>query len=93
MVAVKLAIDADLLKYGVIHWHVLIFPTHCHLLVIGQTGSGKSYFCRSLLGRISIQGASPTFLDFKCDDMWSFLKTSPNCYFYTDVLEVLKQFY
>jgi DNA segregation ATPase FtsK/SpoIIIE-like protein len=46
-----------------------------HILVVGASGSGKTYFCKTLLGRISLydEEAKIYACDYKGDDDFSFL--------------------
>lgn len=68
---------------------------HCpHLLVVGSTGSGKTYAVKLIIGRISkfLPGASVTVADFKADD-FTFLRGCSRYYEFTDCKRGLDDFY
>ena len=51
---VPLILDEELVKLGdnsFIEWVPAQAP---HIVIFGSTGSGKTYFCKQLLGRISL---------------------------------------
>lgn len=85
--------DAELLRAGVrypVIWDYEHFP---HLLVVGSTGSGKTYAVKLLLGRVSkyVPGAA-TLCDFKADD-FTFLRGCDRYYEFTDCKQGLDDFY
>lgn len=65
-----------------------------HLLIVGNTGSGKTYAEKLILGRIAkyIPEAKITVLDFKADD-YRFLRACNRHYEYMDCLQGLDDFY
>ena len=67
-------------KPAYLYWNYTRNP---HFLVIGATGSGKTYFEKLLLGRIStrLSGAKVLICDYKHDD-FRFLEGSRNYYAY-----------
>ncbi|WP_306569137.1 type IV secretory system conjugative DNA transfer family protein [Faecalispora jeddahensis] len=86
--------DAELLRAGVrypVVWDYEHFP---HLLVVGSTGSGKTYAVKLIIGRISkfLPGASVTVADFKADD-FTFLRGCSRYYEFTDCKQGLDDFY
>lgn len=86
--------DAVLLRAGVrypVVWDYEHFP---HLLVVGSTGSGKTYAVKLIIGRISkfLPGASVTVADFKADD-FTFLRGCSRYYEFTDCKQGLDDFY
>lgn len=68
---------------------------HCpHLLLVGSTGSGKSYAVKLIMGRISkyAPDAALTVCDFKADD-FTFLRGCDRYYEFTDCKRGLDNFY
>jgi DNA segregation ATPase FtsK/SpoIIIE-like protein len=68
--------------------------THSHLLIVGGTGSGKTYAERLILGKIVkyIGDAEITICDFKNDDFRMF-DGLPRHYGYDDCAEGLTEYY
>ncbi len=64
------------------------------MLVVGSTGSGKTYAVKLIIGRISkfLPGASVTVADFKADD-FTFLRGCSRYYEFTDCKQGLDDFY
>lgn len=86
--------QAELLDYGCRYpafWNVGFSP---HMLIIGNTGSGKTYAEELLLGRVSkyIPDAEVTVCDFKADD-FRFLRGCKRYYEFTDCQRGLDDFY
>ncbi|BDF72704.1 hypothetical protein CE91St41_36870 [Oscillospiraceae bacterium] len=86
--------DAAALREGgreAVLWDASRFP---HLLVIGATGSGKTYAVKLLLGKITahIPGAKAILCDYKADD-FRFLAGSPRYYEFDGCTEGLNAFY
>lgn len=93
---VNMGFDSFLLQGGITHpvtWNTELHP---HLLVLGNTGAGKTYFLRSLLGRIALydRTAQVYLNDFKGVD-FSFIRGIDNARYwgYTDVAEGFTAFY
>lgn len=65
-----------------------------HMLVVGGTGSGKTYASRLICGRVGkyIPKAELTVCDFKADD-WRFLKTHKRYFEYTACADGLDAFF
>lgn len=86
--------DAVLLRAG-IRYPVIWDYEHCpHLLIVGSTGSGKSYAVKLIMGRISkyVPDAALTVCDFKADD-FTFLRGCDRYYEFTDCKQGLDDFY
>lgn len=86
--------DASLLRSG-IQYPVIWEYKHCpHLMIVGPTGSGKTYALKILLGRISkyVPGAAVTICDFKSDD-FTFLRGCGRYYEFVDCKQGLDDFY
>ncbi|NLT62939.1 MAG: DUF87 domain-containing protein [Clostridiales bacterium] len=66
-----------------------------HALIVGATGSGKSYCCQLLLGKISIYEptAKITVLDYKGDRDMNYLSGCERFKRYSECCEGLEQFY
>lgn len=91
---IDLALDGELLREGIQHYHKWDYQKIAHMLVFGNTGSGKTYAVKLLLARIGlhINEASLILCDFKADD-FNFLKGTPNYYAFTDCTAGLDRFY
>lgn len=75
-----------------IHLDFQRFP---HAILIGSTGSGKSYLARLLLGKISKYEPDATLIicDYKGDDDFIQFADSSNCFRYNRVSDGLETFY
>lgn len=91
---IDLALDAMLLRDGIKHYHQWNYEKVPHCLIIGSTGSGKSYLVRLILAKIGfrVPDASVLLADFKSDD-FTFLKGQPNYYEFTHCSVGLDRFY
>lgn len=85
----------ELLKYGIrqpLHWQPDKAP---HTIVCGATGSGKTYFTKSLLGKIAYYEPTAQLYvcDYKGDRDFSFLGGCSRFFRFMDCQEGLQQFY
>lgn len=66
-----------------------------HVIIIGATGSGKTYFAKLLLGKIALHVSDTTIFvcDFKGDDDFMFLDGYSKYYRFTECSEGLEQYY
>lgn len=66
-----------------------------HVIVIGATGSGKTYFTKLLLGKIALHVPNSQIYvcDFKGDDDFSFLQGCSHFYRFMDCSNGLQEFY
>jgi len=94
MKPIDIALDAPLLLGGITYYHSWDYTSLPHMLVFGSTGSGKTYFVRLPLARISLylSDASVTLCDFKADD-FKFCRGLPNYYEFTNCADGLQRFY
>ena len=85
------ALTANPQKSTYFTWNYARSP---HLLVVGATGSGKTYAVKLLLGRIAthMPDAEVTLCDFKHDD-FRFLDGTTRYYAFDDCTEGLNAFY
>ena len=88
-------LDKKNISFGIprfIDWNPKSSP---HIILVGSTGSGKTYFAKLLLGKISlhIPNSEIYICDFKGDDDFSFLNGCNNFYRYMECKEGLQQFY
>lgn len=93
---IPLFLDAAALRTGrckpsYLTWNFARCP---HLLVVGATGSGKTYAVKLLLGRIAnhISDAEVTLCDFKHDD-FRFLDGASRYYAFDNCKKGLDAFY
>ena len=83
-------LDLNIRQY--IKWNVSEAP---HAIIIGSTGSGKTYLCKLLLGKLALHicDSELYICDFKGDDDFSFLDKF-NCFYrYMECKDGLQQFY
>lgn len=93
---INLFIREDYLTYYGISQQVLWNPSKApHVIVVGATGSGKSYGIRLLLGKLALKvdKLQLTILDFKGDDDFIFLNKSKRFYRFMECMEGFNAFY
>ena len=95
MSEISIAYNNEYLSLGVkkpIKWDPDKAP---HIVIIGSTGSGKTYFSKFLLGKISLYlpDAKLTVCDFKGDEDFLFLAKCPNFFRYDNCIDGFNQFY
>ena len=93
--SLPLYFNRTILKQTGIKEYIYWDYVHCpHLLVVGSTGSGKTYAVKLLLGRVSkyVPDATITVCDFKADD-FTFLRGCDRYYEFTDCKQGLDDFY
>ena len=91
---IKLAYDTNMLKRNKKYYTYWEYHKHPNLLILGNTGSGKSYFLRTLVARIALH--IPTAQAYICDFKNEFMEKSHDnskFYGYTDVLTGFNEFY
>jgi hypothetical protein len=86
--------DEDLSRMGddsFIMWNT----DNAHMVIFGSTGSGKTYYSKSLLGRISLyaQDSELYVCDFKGDSDFDFLADCERFYRYDSCIDGLTAFY
>lgn len=66
-----------------------------HVIIIGATGSGKTYFSKLLLGKIALNDINSQLYvcDFKGDDDFTFLQDTLHFFRFMDCKEGLQLFY
>ena len=94
MEKIPLFFNRSLLDRGTnasIYWDYKRTP---HMLVIGSTGSGKSYAVKGIMGKIVkyLPNGSITVCDYKSED-YAFLKNLPNYYAFDNCTDGLNQFF
>lgn len=92
---IEILVNGELLQHGVtryVTWNPEKVP---HCLIIGSTGSGKTYFCKLFLGKISkCMSDSQIYInDFKSDEDFSFLNGTERFFRYAKRQDGLQQFY
>lgn len=81
--------------YGFSHYIKWSIEKAPHTIIVGATGSGKTFFSKLLLGKIALHlvNSQLYILDFKGDDDFSFLEECPQFYRYMDCSKGLQEFY
>jgi len=91
---IPLVYDEDMMKLRheiYVHWDL----TQPHIAVQGITGSGKSYLCKLILGRIGLYlpTGEITLCDFKGDDSFTFLEGCKRYYRFEACMTGFDTFY
>ena len=91
---INICFDRELLQSGIkvpVNWEYSRMP---HVLLTGNTGSGKSYALRIILGRIATQIPKSRLIvcDFKGEDL-AFLQGSENYFRFMECRDGLDKFY
>lgn len=93
---IPLFLDRVMLDAGVRYYVPLDFERYPHTLVMGVTGSGKSFCCLILLGKISLylsNTAKATVCDYKKSDEFEFLKGCAHYYSFMECEQGLEDFF
>ena len=89
-IKVPIVLLEDYLKYNQQLYYVWEPSKVPHMAVIGGTGSGKSYFCKILAGKLCLYAPQAELMicDFKGDDSLSWLASNPIWFYqFTDCIE------
>jgi DNA segregation ATPase FtsK/SpoIIIE-like protein len=91
---VNIALDYHLLEDRIYHCRQWDFAKVPHALIMGPTGSGKTFLLKLIIARISlhVNDASVVLCDFKADD-FSNLRGLPNHYEFIECMNGLTAFY
>jgi hypothetical protein len=92
--SVPLVLDFNLLEMDISHYINWFPERHAMMLTVGGTGSGKSYYCKLLMGKISrhLPDSQLFLCDFKDIDFREF-SDCPRRWSYEDCTEGLENFY
>lgn len=93
--AIPILLDEAYLKLNIEKWLMWEPDKAPHAIIIGNTGSGKTYFSKLFLGKISLYGTNAEIFvcDFKGDNDFSFLIGCKNFYRFMECADGLAQFY
>lgn len=93
--SIPIYIDERMYQLGITEWLMWEPSKAPHIVIVGSTGSGKTYFSKSLLGKLALYGEKPQLYvcDFKGDEDFSFLCGCKKFYRYTACEQGLEEFY
>ena len=91
----SLALDAELFNLDFRKWCVWEPVKAPHMIIVGSTGSGKTYFSKLLLGKVALYAkqAEIYVFDFKGDTDFSFLSNCEHFFRFEKCTDGLDQFY
>lgn len=91
---IPLFLDETYLSHGINKWVLWDMEKAPHGLVIGQSGSGKTYCSRQILAHVSIETNCEVYvLDYKSDIDFDFLIGCKHFYRYVECRNGLHEFY
>lgn len=92
---IPILLNDELLRLNVRQLEVWEPTKAPHLLIVGSTGSGKTYFSKLLLGKIALhtKQAEIYVCDFKADNDFSFLSSCEHFFRFDKCADGLDQFY
>lgn len=92
---IPILLDETYIQLNIEKWHMWEPDKAPHAVIIGATGSGKTYFSKLFLGKTSLYANEVEIFvcDFKGDDDFSFLTGCKNYYRFTECADGLMQFY
>lgn len=92
---IPIALIHELFQLNIPRWKMWEPSKAPHVIIIGATGSGKTYFSKLLLGKIALYTKSATIIlcDFKGDDDFSFLIRHKNFFRFMECERGLDKFY
>ena len=92
---IPILLNDKLLRLNVRQWEVWEPTKAPHMIIVGSTGSGKTYFSKLLLGKIALHSKQVEMYisDFKGDTDFSFLSGCKNFYRFEECSDGLDQFY
>ncbi|MNW43628.1 FtsK/SpoIIIE family protein [compost metagenome] len=95
MSAIPILLDEEATKSSIVQFVEWNLDKAPHAVIFGQSGSGKTYFSKLLLGKLSLHMSnSQIYLaDFKNDGDFKFLSDCSRFYPYTKSAEGLNEFY
>lgn len=91
---IPLFLDESYLSHGINKWVLWDMEKAPHGLVVGQSGSGKTYACKHILVHAHIETNFEVYvLDYKADTDFDFLTGCKRFYRYTECRNGLHNFY
>lgn len=95
MLELKIGLNEDYLQYGIEKPITWIPEKTPHVVIVGSTGSGKTYFTKLLLGKVALASfdAKLYVCDFKGDKDFTFLESCNNFYRFEACSDGLNDFY
>lgn len=91
----KFMLNAELLCLSIEEYVAWELPKAPHALIVGGTGSGKTYACKLMLAKlIDLDENIELFIvDYKHDDDFNYLDGKPHYYAYQDSTKGINEFY
>lgn len=93
--SIPILLNEALLRLQVNKWEVWEPIKAPHTIIVGSTGSGKTYFSKLFLGKVALHIKSMALFvcDFKGDDDFLFLNGCSNYFRFMECANGLEQFY
>ena len=94
-VEIPILLDKPLLDRGIRHWISWVPERAPHGIIVGATGTGKSYLCKLILGKLSVYYPDIELFvcDYKGDDDFSFLSAKQHFYRFRACTNGIDNFY
>lgn len=92
---IPILLNDKLFRLHINKWETWNTNTAPHVIIVGATGSGKTYLSQLLLGKIAlyVHDAEIVVMDFKGDDDFLFLKGCKNCCRYAECEDGFQRFF
>ena len=94
-VEIPILLDKPLLDRGIRHWISWVPERAPHGIIVGATGTGKSYLCKLILGKLSVYYPDIDLFvcDYKGDDDFASLSGKQHFYRFRACIDGFDEFY